>query len=128
MDRTFTIRAAVHSDASDEEIDRYASGVEKIVNEAMAVYGEFPSTSPAPTRFWPTTCRTTRATAWNIATAPSSPAASLGNALSTASHEFFHCWNVERIRPQGLEPFNFEEANMTDSLWLAEGFTQYYGR
>jgi predicted metalloprotease with PDZ domain len=51
----------------------------------------------------------------------------LGNALSTASHEFFHCWNVERIRPQGLEPFNFEEANMTDSLWLAEGFTQYYG-
>ncbi len=51
----------------------------------------------------------------------------LGNALSTASHEFFHCWNVERIRPQGLEPFTFEEANMTDSLWLAEGFTQYYG-
>src|SRR5256885_2512309 len=52
---------------------------------------------------------------------------SLRNALGTASHEFFHCWNVERIRPQGLEPFNFEEANMTDSLWLAEGFTQYYG-
>ena len=52
---------------------------------------------------------------------------SLSSALSTVSHEFFHCWNVERIRPQGLEPFNFEEANMTDSLWLAEGFTQYYG-
>jgi predicted metalloprotease with PDZ domain len=51
----------------------------------------------------------------------------LRGALSTASHEFFHCWNVERIRPQGLEPFNFEDANMTDSLWVAEGFTQYYG-
>src|SRR5258708_23398212 len=50
------------------------------------------------------------------------------NALGTASHEFFHCWNVERIRPQGLEPFNFEDANMTDSLWVAEGFTQYYGQ
>jgi predicted metalloprotease with PDZ domain len=49
------------------------------------------------------------------------------NALGTASHEFFHCWNVERIRPRGLEPFNFEEANLTDSLWVAEGFTQYYG-
>ena len=48
-------------------------------------------------------------------------------ALGTSSHEFFHCWNVERIRPQGLEPFDFEEANMTGSLWLAEGFTQYYG-
>jgi len=49
------------------------------------------------------------------------------DALGTASHEFFHSWNVERIRPQGLEPFGFEDANMTDSLWLAEGFTQYYG-
>jgi predicted metalloprotease with PDZ domain len=47
--------------------------------------------------------------------------------LGTASHEFFHAWNVERIRPQGLEPFNYEEANLTDSLWVAEGFTQYYG-
>ena len=55
------------------------------------------------------------------------PRPARANALGTASHEFFHCWNVERIRPQGLEPFNFEEANLTDSLWVAEGFTQYYG-
>src|SRR5262249_60592619 len=47
--------------------------------------------------------------------------------LDTVAHEFFHCWNVERIRPQGLEPFDFDRANITDSLWLAEGFTQYYG-
>src|SRR5260370_27040231 len=47
--------------------------------------------------------------------------------LDTVAHEFFHCWNVERIRPKGLEPFDFERANMSDSLWLAEGFTQYYG-
>ena len=73
--QAFTIRAAVHSDASVEEIDRYASGVEKIVNEAMAVYREFPQDEPGTTRFWPTTFRTTRATGWNIATAPSSPAA-----------------------------------------------------
>jgi predicted metalloprotease with PDZ domain len=45
----------------------------------------------------------------------------------TVSHEFFHGWNVERIRPKGLEPFDFDRANLTDSLWLAEGFTQYYG-
>ena len=48
-------------------------------------------------------------------------------ALGTVAHEFFHCWNVERIRPKTLEPFNFEEANMSGELWLAEGFTQYYG-
>jgi predicted metalloprotease with PDZ domain len=34
---------------------------------------------------------------------------------------------VERIRPKTLEPFNFEEANVSGELWLAEGFTQYYG-
>jgi predicted metalloprotease with PDZ domain len=47
--------------------------------------------------------------------------------LGTVSHEFFHAWNVERIRPRSLEPFNFEEANMSGELWFAEGFTSYYG-
>ncbi|WP_055436048.1 PDZ domain-containing protein [Lacinutrix algicola] len=46
--------------------------------------------------------------------------------IGTVSHEFFHAWNVERIRPQSLEPFNFEEANMSGELWFAEGFTSYY--
>lgn len=47
--------------------------------------------------------------------------------LGTVSHEFFHAWNVERIRPKSLEPFNYEEANMSGEMWIAEGFTQYYG-
>ena len=47
--------------------------------------------------------------------------------LDTVAHEFFHCWNVERIRPKGLEPFDFDRANISGELWLAEGFTQYYG-
>ena len=51
-----------------------------------------------------------------------------GDLLDTVSHEFFHSWNVERIRPQSLEPFDLERANMSAELWLAEGFTQYYGR
>ncbi|WP_455170496.1 M61 family metallopeptidase [Aegicerativicinus sediminis] len=46
--------------------------------------------------------------------------------IGTVSHEFFHCWNVERIRPASLEPFNFEKANMSGALWFAEGFTNYY--
>src|SRR5699024_5743039 len=46
--------------------------------------------------------------------------------ISTLSHEFFHSWNVERIRPKSLEPFDFMEANMSDALWFAEGFTSYY--
>ena len=46
--------------------------------------------------------------------------------ISTAAHELFHVWNVERIRPASLEPFDFEEANVSGELWLAEGFTSYY--
>ena len=50
-----------------------------------------------------------------------------GRLLGSVSHEFFHVWNVERIRPRSLEPFNFEDVNPSGELWLAEGFTNYYG-
>jgi predicted metalloprotease with PDZ domain len=46
--------------------------------------------------------------------------------ISTVFHEFFHCWNVERIRPKSLEPFDFTKANMSGELWFAEGFNNYY--
>ncbi|MGB3775829.1 MAG: PDZ domain-containing protein, partial [Leeuwenhoekiella sp.] len=41
-------------------------------------------------------------------------------------HEYFHSWNVERIRPAALEPFDFSQVNMSGELWFAEGFTSYY--
>jgi predicted metalloprotease with PDZ domain len=47
--------------------------------------------------------------------------------LESMSHEFFHSWNMERIRSRGIEPFDFERANMSRDLWFGEGFTQYYG-
>src|SRR3954468_22241495 len=47
--------------------------------------------------------------------------------LDTASHEFFHAWNVKRLRPVELGPFNYEKENPTRSLWIAEGITHYYG-
>ena len=47
--------------------------------------------------------------------------------LGSVSHEFFHAWNVERIRPRSLEPFDFTRANVSGALWLGEGFTNYYG-
>jgi predicted metalloprotease with PDZ domain len=53
--------------------------------------------------------------------------ASAQRAIGTVSHEFFHSWNVKRIRPRDLEPFDFERANMSGELWFAEGFTNYYG-
>jgi predicted metalloprotease with PDZ domain len=46
--------------------------------------------------------------------------------LGLVSHEFFHVWNVKRLRPAELGPFDYECENHTRSLWVAEGFTDYY--
>ena len=46
--------------------------------------------------------------------------------LTLVSHEYFHLWNVKRLRPIALGPFNYDEENYTSNLWIAEGFTAYY--
>jgi predicted metalloprotease with PDZ domain len=46
--------------------------------------------------------------------------------LGLVAHEYFHLWNVKRIRPAELGPFNYLQENYTDLLWLAEGITSYY--
>jgi predicted metalloprotease with PDZ domain len=46
--------------------------------------------------------------------------------LSLVAHEYFHLWNVKRIRPIELGPFNYDEENYTTLLWVMEGFTSYY--
>ena len=47
--------------------------------------------------------------------------------LGTVSHEFFHVWNVKRLRPAELGPWDFTRPLNTRGLWIAEGFTNYYG-
>ncbi len=47
--------------------------------------------------------------------------------LGTVSHEFFHVWNVKRLRPGELGPWDFTRSVRTRGLWVAEGFTNYYG-
>jgi predicted metalloprotease with PDZ domain len=46
--------------------------------------------------------------------------------LSLVAHEYFHLWNVKRIRPIELGPFNYDQENYTSLLWVMEGFTSYY--
>lgn len=46
--------------------------------------------------------------------------------LSLVAHEYFHLWNVKRLRPIELGPFNYDEENYTTLLWVMEGFTSYY--
>jgi len=46
--------------------------------------------------------------------------------LSLVAHEYFHLWNVKRIRPIQLGPFDYNNENYTHLLWVMEGFTSYY--
>lgn len=52
--------------------------------------------------------------------------AEYNNFLSLVAHEYFHLWNVKRIRPIELGPFNYDKENYTTLLWVMEGFTSYY--
>lgn len=47
--------------------------------------------------------------------------------IGTASHEFFHVWNVKKIRPAEMWPYDYSKENETPLLWVSEGFTSYYG-
>jgi len=53
-------------------------------------------------------------------------ATSVEGAVTIAAHEFFHAWNVKRIRPQTLEPVDFTKEQYTRALWFAEGVTSTY--
>lgn len=46
--------------------------------------------------------------------------------IQLVAHEFFHLWNIKRIRPKALEKFDYEQENYTTSLWFSEGTTSYY--
>lgn len=54
------------------------------------------------------------------------PQSAYTNFLGLVAHEFFHLWNVKRIRPDALGPFDYTKENYTRSLWVAEGITSYY--
>ena len=127
-----TFRFALHHTGTDAELDRYVVDVQKIVTAEREIYGEYPSYEPGTYTFiadylpWANGDGMEHRNS-TIITSASGIRTSRSALLGTVAHEFFHNWNVERIRPKALEPFDFERANMSGELWLAEGFTQYYG-
>jgi predicted metalloprotease with PDZ domain len=127
-------RIALHHNGSDVDATAYAADVQKIVAEEAAIFGEMPPYEPGSYTFLADYLpyadgdgmEHRNSTVMTGRRSLSEPRGRV-NALGTVAHEFFHCWNVERIRPASLEPFDFERANMSGELWLAEGFTSYYG-
>jgi predicted metalloprotease with PDZ domain len=128
-----TFRIALTHDGTDAEADALATDIERIVREAMQVFGELPKFDGNTYTFlavylpWANGDgmehrNSTSITGSGALRSPRQRAGILG----TVSHEFFHAWNMERLRSKAIEPFDFEEADVSDELWLGEGFTNYY--
>ena len=127
------INLSIHSDDDQATIDNFAKQVQRMVLEEKAVFGELPAYDYGEYTFLDDVYPTNSGDGMEHrnSTCIVHPVAKIaGNELrllGTYSHEYFHSWNVKRIRPKSLEPFNFEHADMSSELWFAEGFTQYYG-
>ncbi|KQM79077.1 peptidase M61 [Pedobacter sp. Leaf216] len=128
-----TVHLITHANDDQKTVDNYAEMLKKMVDEHFAVWGEFPTYDYGNYYFlddvYPENAGDGMEHRNSTSIVQRTPKIEgyEANLLGTFSHEYFHSWNVERLRPKTLEPFNFEHANMSDELWLAEGFTQYYG-
>jgi predicted metalloprotease with PDZ domain len=124
-----TIRVAVHAyDEDDTDTSKLLEGLKKIVHVEMAMM-------PAPDferytfifHFAPDISMGDGMEHLNSTQiiVRGSLSSSLDEALETAAHEFFHVWNVKRLRPAELGPFDYTREVYTPSLWFAEGVTTY---
>lgn len=126
------VNFALHHNGTEAELDEYFEKVKKVVLAQKEVFGELPDFDFGEYTFL--ACYIPNASGDGMEHRNSTILTStrgLANGgmernIGTVSHEFFHAWNVERIRPRSLEPFDYTEANMSGELWFAEGFTSYY--
>jgi predicted metalloprotease with PDZ domain len=126
------VHLVLHHNGTEAELDQYFESVKKVVLQQKAVFGELPKFDYGNYYFLACYMPNVAGDGMehrNSTVIPSTRSLANGGMernIGTVSHEFFHCWNVERIRPDSLEPFDFEAANMSGELWFAEGFTSYY--
>ncbi len=133
--KSSTYRVAVHHLGTQAQVDSYAAMARKVVDEHIAVFDDTPGFDFGSYTFivdfvpWVNGDGMEHRNSTVITSSRSTLADSVrrSRALSTLSHEFFHAWNMERIRSRDIEPFDFERANMSADLWFGEGFTNYYG-
>jgi predicted metalloprotease with PDZ domain len=144
IERSFTALGKAHRiaawdnpDARTVDWDKVAADTKTIVEtEARLFAGERPAEQALPYErylfIWHVTPRgrggLEHRDSTTLTAKPSSFPTRSGylDVLSLISHEFFHLWNVKRIRPEGLVPHRYEEENYTRLLWWFEGATSYY--
>jgi predicted metalloprotease with PDZ domain len=109
--KIYTMRLVVHHDGIEEDIDTFLKQTKKVVDAQIEIFGELPDFDYGTYTF----------------IADYLPYVSGDGMEHRNSTILAHAWNAERIRPHRLEPFDFEQANMSLNLWFMEGFTSYYG-
>jgi predicted metalloprotease with PDZ domain len=125
-------RMVLHALVGDQVASEFARLCEAITLEAEGIFGAFPNYDAGHYTFlldylpWASGDAMEHRNSTVISSAMELLRRSYGDFVESVAHEFFHSWNVERIRPRSLEPFDFERANMSGELWFAEGFTNYY--
>ena len=130
--RTPVFRFVAHHTGTEAELDGLARDAQSIVRETLRVFGEYPQYENNTYTFLADYLPSAGFDAMEhrnstVLTSSATIRTARADLLDSISHEFFHGWNVERIRPKSLEPFNLDDVNMSGELWLAEGFTNYYG-
>ncbi|MBK5193399.1 MAG: M61 family metallopeptidase [Flavobacteriaceae bacterium] len=126
------IRFALHHQGSGEEFNQYFKQVKRIVEQEKMVFGELPNYDYGKYTFLACYMPNVSGDGMEhrnstvLTDVTSLADGGMKENIGTVSHEYLHSWNVERIRPSDLEPFDFSKTNMSGSLWFAEGFTSYY--
>lgn len=129
--RIDTMRLAIDHLGSAAEVDRFVEMIKRIVPEQAGVFGELAPYDWGTYTFladylpWASGDGMEHRNSTSLTSTRPLSTGMMGN-FGTVAHEFFHSWNIERIRPRSLEPFDFTRANMSGELWLGEGFTNYY--
>jgi predicted metalloprotease with PDZ domain len=138
-----TYHVVVHDVMGRRDFSKFTSDTQKFVDAIVPIFAPVTGTpQPAPFadywfifHIWPqaggglehlNSTQTNYAQDWDVTT----PAPDFGTVyerkLYVAAHEFFHAWNVKRLRPKPLGPFDYSQMVHTPSLWISEGLTSYY--
>ncbi|WP_287129482.1 M61 family metallopeptidase [Candidatus Cyanaurora vandensis] len=131
----FTVRGMPHRlvlvGPSNADPARLTQDTQRLVTEQVNFFGSIPYTNYTFLLFSTPTgglggLEHLNSTALTVGAERFRPQKSYREVLGLISHEFFHLWNVKRIRPAGLGPFDYSREVYTPNLWIAEGTTSYY--
>jgi len=125
-----TIRLIIDADRGDYSPGRILNSIQRITAEETTLMQDLPFSRYTFILHFPRQGGSSGGMEHRDGTAITIPASAIRNnegyLESVVAHEFFHAWNVKRIRPQSLEPVDYVNGNDTQDLWLCEGVTDTY--